>query len=75
MLFWKMMEKWMDEFELHRLSVETPVFMRGLIRMIERLGFQREGMRREGTIHKGSWMDLEMFGILRSELDDILEGV
>lgn len=73
LMFWKMMEMWMDEFNLHRMSAETPVFMRGLIRMIERLGFTDEGTRREGTIHKGKWMDLQMFGILRSELDEILK--
>lgn len=67
-IFWRMMQLWMDEFKLHRLTVETPVFMRGLLRMIERLGFKREGTRREGTIHKGKWMDLEMAGILRTEL-------
>lgn len=72
-IFWRMMELWMNEFDLHRLSAETPVFMRGVIRMIERLGFKEEGTRREGTIHKGEWMDLKMYGILRSELEDILK--
>lgn len=72
-LFWKMMEKWMDEFKLRRMSVETPGFGKGLIRMIERIGFTHEGTRREGTIHKGSWVGLEMYGILRSELQMKLE--
>lgn len=74
-LFWKMMEKWMDEFSLRRMSVETPGFGKGLIRMIERLGFKHEGTRREGQIHKGSWVGLEMYGILRSELQTKLEEI
>lgn len=68
-LIWEMMRLWMDEFDLHRLSVETPGFGKGLIRMIERLGFVHEGTRREGTIHKGAWVGLEMYGITRAELD------
>lgn len=72
-LFWAMMELWMDEFDLHRLSVETPGFGKGLIRLIERLGFVHEGTRREGTIHKGSWIGLEMYGITRRELTAVLQ--
>ncbi len=71
-LFHEMMRLWMDEFDLHRLSVEVPYHQRGVIRMIERLGFQKEGTRREGSVHKGKWIDLAMFGILRSELRDLM---
>jgi len=73
-LFWAVMKMWFDEFNLRRMSAETPGFGKGLIRMIERLGFIHEGTRREGTIHKESWIGLEMYGILSSELDQKLEG-
>lgn len=73
-LFHQMMKIWMDQFELHRLSVELPYHQRGVIRLIERLGFKEEGTRREGSIHKGAWIDLAMFGILKTELEDMLQG-
>ena len=72
-LFLEMMRMWMAEFRLHRMSVEVTGHSKGLIRMIERLGFQHEGTRREGSIHKGTWIDLEMYGILESELQDKLQ--
>ncbi len=67
-LFLEMMRMWMGEFNLRRMSVEVTGHSKGTIRMIDRLGFQHEGTRREASIHKGSWIDLEMYGILESEL-------
>ncbi len=72
-LFLEMMRMMMDEFRLHRISVEATGFSKGLLRMIERLGFSHEGTRREGSIHRDTWVDLEMYGILRSELQDKLQ--
>lgn len=72
-LFLEMMRMYMDEFNFRRLSVEVTAHSSGVIRMIKRLGFQHEGTRREGSIHKGVWIDLEMFGILRNELQAKLE--
>lgn len=74
-LFLEMMRMWMAEFDLRRLSVEVTGLSKGVIRMVKRLGFQHEGTRREGSIHKGSWVDLEMFGILESELQVKLQEV
>jgi len=72
-LFLEMMRLWMGEFNLHRLSVEVTAHSKGVIRMIERLGFQHEGTRREGSIHKEVWVDLEMYGIMESELQEKLQ--
>lgn len=72
-LFLEMMRLWMNEFNLRRLSTEITGHSKGVIRMIERLGFQHEGTRREGSIHKEVWVDLEMFGILESELQAKLQ--
>lgn len=72
-LVWRMMKFWMTQFSLHRLSAEVPGHQRGVIRFIERLGFEHEGTRREGNIHKGSWVNMEMFGILQEELDERLK--
>ena len=72
-IFIEMMKVWMAEFQLRRLSVEVTGFSKGVIRMVERLGFKHEGTRREGSIHKGSWVDLEMYGLLESELQAKLQ--
>lgn len=69
LLFLLMMKEWMTEFNLHRLSAEIPGHMTGVMRFAKRLGFVEEGIRREGNLSKGAWMDMTMFGILRSELD------
>lgn len=72
-LFLEMMRLWMGEFKLRRLSTEVTGHSKGLIRMLDRLGFKHEGTRREGSIHKGAWIDLEMYGILESELQEKLQ--
>ena len=72
-LFLEMMRMWMGEFRLRRMSTEVTGLSKGVIRMIERLGFQHEGTRREASIHKGAWVDMEMYGILESELQDKLQ--
>ena len=72
-LFLEMMRMWMTEFKLHRLSVEVVGSASGAIRMTERLGFKKEGTRREGSIHKGAWVDLEMYGITEEELQARLQ--
>ena len=68
-LIWAMMWLWVQEFKLHRLSVEVPGHQSGVIRMIKRLGFTHEGIKREGNLHKGSWIDLELFGMTVDEIE------
>ena len=63
-----------DRYKLHRMSVEVPVNQSGTIRFIHRLGFSEEGIRREGTVRHGKWIDLLNFGLLRSELEEITDG-
>lgn len=70
-LIWGIMEWLFDRFELNRISAETPPYQSGVIRFIKRLGFQEEGTRRGAVIHKGRWMPLVEFGILREEFDSI----
>lgn len=60
----------MDRYKLHRVSSEIPSYQSGTIRFVQRLGFKSEGLRREGILRNGAWGDLEMFGLLRSELEE-----
>jgi hypothetical protein len=62
-----------DRYNLHRLSVEVPPYQSGVIRFIKRLGFVQEGERREAIVHKGKWMPLELFGILKDDVARIGE--
>lgn len=65
--------KWVfDRYKLHRMSVEVSATQLGTIRFIKRLGFIEEGIRREGTLFRGEWIDLIEFGLLRSELEEAL---
>lgn len=69
------MEFVMDRYNLHRLTAKIPVYQKGTIRFTERLGFKREGKIREAVPHKGKWMPMYSFGILRSEVDDMIERI
>jgi len=73
-LIMKLIVQVMEQYQLHRISAEIPSMQSGVIRFIKRLGFQSEGVRREGTLRKGSWIDMEMFGILQSEAEEALNG-
>lgn len=61
-------------YNLHRISAMIPENQKGTIRFTQRLGFKREGVKREGTIRKDNWIDLAQFGLLRSELEEVLNG-
>jgi RimJ/RimL family protein N-acetyltransferase len=62
-----------EKYELHRLSAEVPVYQKGVCRFAERhLAMKREGVRREGILHKGEWRDMLQFGLLKGELDELM---
>lgn len=65
----------MDRYRLHRLSAHVPQYQSGTRRFIERLGFTREGVKREAVLHKGERTALISYGILRSELNDQISKV
>lgn len=59
----------MDRYHLHRLNAAVPAYQHGVLRFTERLGFRREGAKREAVLYKGSRGPLILFGILRDEVD------
>lgn len=61
-------------YKLHRMTAMVPLNQKGTIRFTERLGFKREGVKRAGTLRHGKWIDLGIFGLLRSELEEALDG-
>lgn len=70
-LVWELMDICFDEFDLHRMSVETPAYQRGTIRTIKRLGFRPEGEKKEAIYYKGHWVNTVLFGITREEFERI----
>lgn len=70
-LIWALMELCFSEFDLHRMSAETPVYQRGTIRTINRLKFRQEGEKVEAVFYKGHWVNTLLFGITREEFEGI----
>jgi aminoglycoside 6'-N-acetyltransferase len=52
---------------VHRVSAECDARNTASARLLERLGFQREGCRRRHTWLKGEWTDDLLFGLLASD--------
>ena len=66
--------RWLFErYNLHRVTTMIPLNQKGTIRFTERLGFRKEGVKREGTLRHGKWIDLIIFGLLHSELEEVLD--
>ena len=49
---------------LHRVGADTDPRNEASARLLERLGFQREGMQRETYHHLGEWADSALWGLL-----------
>lgn len=59
---------------LHKVSLDVLASNERAIRVYERLGFVREGVRREDVFKEGRFVDVVRMGILSREFD-ALEGV
>ncbi|HXQ48534.1 MAG TPA: GNAT family protein [Thermoplasmata archaeon] len=54
--------------ELHRLVANVVAGNERSLAALERVGFRREGVRREGTALADGWADVVVLGLLRGEL-------
>jgi [ribosomal protein S5]-alanine N-acetyltransferase len=54
---------------VHRLEALVDPKNRSSIRLLEKLGFQKEGLRREFGYWKGKFQDVILFALLRNEWD------
>lgn len=62
------MIRWMfNSFPLQRITVEPPLIYHATIRLLERLGMTREGIKRQSVLLGGKWNDQVIYSILRSE--------
>lgn len=53
-----------DGLDLHRLEADTDPRNQASIRLLERLGFVREGLQRQRWCVAGEWSDSALFGLL-----------
>ncbi len=55
------------ERNLHRVSAECDARNTASARLLERVGFRQEGLRRSNSWFKGEWTDDLLFGLLRAD--------
>jgi [ribosomal protein S5]-alanine N-acetyltransferase len=60
-----------EELKVHRLDVWHMEENEGSKRIIQKLGFTHEGMRREGHLKNGEWKSSVMYGLLEEEYKKI----
>lgn len=56
-----------DGYPVERVAAFTDVENLASQRVLEKMGFQREGVLRRATFRDGRWCDLAIYGLLRSE--------
>jgi diamine N-acetyltransferase len=56
-----------ETLNLNRVQLQVMEFNRRAIRLYEKVGFVREGARREAHFHRGRYWDMLLFSILRRE--------
>lgn len=57
------------EMKLHRLEADTDPQNEASIRLLERFGFQREGLFRDRWLVNGTWCDSLMLGLVCDQID------
>ncbi|SHN69538.1 GNAT family N-acetyltransferase [Fervidobacterium gondwanense] len=55
------------EMNLHRLTAEVYAYNEKSIRLLESLGFVREGLIREAKFHDNKYWDILIMGVLKEE--------
>jgi RimJ/RimL family protein N-acetyltransferase len=58
------------ELDFHRVELECYGFNERAIRHAERVGFVREGVKRNAYSRHGGWVDGVLFGLIREDLED-----
>jgi ribosomal-protein-alanine N-acetyltransferase len=58
-----------EDLNLRRIEAGVGEFNDASIGLLESLGFEREGSRREAAYYRGDYYDMHMYGLLREEWD------
>jgi len=62
------------EMDLNRIEAEASSDNEASIHLLEKLGFQREGLQREHYFEEGAFHDLALYSLLRREWETTKEG-
>ncbi len=54
-----------------RLQISIPDYSKAALRLAQKCGFQFEGIARSSFFHRGAYLDLCIYSLLRSECKDI----
>lgn len=60
-----------NEFELNRIQLKAAEGNFSSQKVAQRLGFKQEGVEREGEHHRHGFVDLVVFGLLKSEWNSL----
>jgi len=66
-----MLEHGFKQLNLHRITLGTSIENIGMIKVAEKLGFTKEGVRRQAHFKNGKYSDIIEFGLLRSEWKEL----
>jgi len=55
------------DLALHRIDASVLAFNDRSMRLLESVGFRREGEKREAFLHRGRWISLHLYGLLARE--------
>lgn len=60
----------MDNFDLHRVSIEVPRHAYNALHRLYKIGFRVEGVLKKAQLFEGERYDIFLFGVLRDEITD-----
>lgn len=64
----EMLEYIFGKYEFHRAVVEIPLYAKPAMKFVERIGFKKEGRKRDATRYKGEWFDVNLYSMLEDEV-------
>lgn len=73
-LIQRMLKHVFDEYGFHRIVAEVPLYSHATMGAVERVGFIKEGRLRKATYYRDAWWDVNLYSILREEINGILEA-
>ena len=59
----------MKKFSFHRIVAEVPMYAPPTMGFVERIGFIKEGRKRQVVKYKGNWFDANLYSIVEGDLD------
>lgn len=64
----EMMKYVFQRFGFHRVVTEVGLYAKPAMAMVERIGFVKEGRKRESVRYKGEWWDVNLYSMLDHEI-------